>query len=233
MKFSLVILLFSLFVHASSPSGVIEAVDGDRATLTLPGLAVGMSATIERQLNATDFAIMASGSISSVQGDQVTLTLSPFQGLEQSSLPNVNLHVQKGDRAYFMTHYKHTFIIAPTKKAYERLKSGMKEGIHVAHPDRFVTHLNVTGHPAPLKEDFQSFCHQNAIGVLHFALDDATYSVDCQSFKTIYKSQAIAQTGNTKLPMYSRLGEVQTSWFQIMKKEMDDFNQYYKALLND
>ncbi|WP_200762657.1 plasminogen-binding N-terminal domain-containing protein [Nitrosophilus alvini] len=193
---------------------------------------VGSSGIVIHKFDDKHSTIVAHATIIEKKADRDIVKFSVFKALAQEALPVPNLKPEKGDKVILKYLYDRGLIISPNKQTYDAIKKRYKD-IEWIHPDLFAAELSKSGTAAPTKEDFQKFCEEYSLGIVYFAVEDIGYTVDCVSFKPVYKEKnAILSKENFKLPFYSRVEEIQTSWFSFYKTtEIKDYTNYYKNLL--
>lgn len=154
-----------------------------------------------------------------------------FDALKQKALPTPKILPKNGDKVILNYLYDRALIIAPNFKTYQNIKKSHKE-IEWLHPDLFAAELSISKNPAPTKEDFKNFCNKYSIGLLYFAIKDRGYFVDCYSFKKVDFENIKIEGNEIQLPFYSRIKEIQSSWFNFYgASEVRDYTNYYTNLL--
>jgi hypothetical protein len=212
--------------------GVIETkvteVDGSVVRIeAAAGIISGQSAFVIREFDDSHTTVIAQCTVS---GDVSSMTCAAFDYLYHDSLSLIKSGISVGDTVKIGLLNESIAIIAPDQKSYLTVKSQFPGAI-VFHPDLFAVTLKYEDNPTPAKEDFVGFCRENFIGVLVFALNDAVYDVDCQSFKVINRHGEGSLDKENNKPFYHRVGEIERGFFDFGNKEVDDFTAYYKKLI--
>jgi len=162
-----------------------------------------------------------------------TLECKPYEGLTHEMIAQVKMPLDAKDEITF-NMMPNALIIAPDQGRYLALESILKsQGRLMVHADLLAMRLWDDDEVRPQKETFQGFCHTYMIGDLYFVMDDGTYQVDCQTFKTLDKRAILEGEGESMSPFYHRLVPVERSFFDFGPSDIGTFTPYYKALISE
>jgi hypothetical protein len=208
--------LFPLFLHAAELHLPVQSVseNGKSATVKVDQIAEGVHGFIVRHFTSDHSVIIADAYVSKVDpsSGQATLSLSEYNGLKQNSLPKGNWSVQPGDEAILAFGYSRALLLAPSEEIYHIITKNI-HGIEWIHPDSFATYLSYHAHPTPLKEDISGYCTLGEIGLLYLYAEKALFTLDCQTMRLIQITPVELKEKETKLPFYSRVEGISTSWW--------------------
>lgn len=228
------LLVLSASVFANVLKSPIVSVDeyNDIATIKTKKIDIGMSGFIVHRLSASHSSILKEVTVTHYdeQTQTATLKMKDFNLLESNSLPSGNWKVEVGDTAILAFGYSRAFLVAPSEEIYFKVTSATKS-LEWLHPDIFASILSFNGHPSPQKEDFTGMCNSASVGLLFFYLDQKLYTVDGQSFKILNISDAPIKPDSKQRPFYSRIQEIESSWWGAGSGEMNDYTEYYYELL--
>lgn len=228
MKRIYLFLLLTTFAFGAAKTTVTE-VDGSTVRIASgEGFKAGESAFVMREFDTDHGSVIAQCTVDAA--DTAKLACRPFDYLYHESLTLVKSDVKKGDTVVAGLLNESVSIIAPTQKAYLAVKAMYPDAI-IFHPDLLAVTLKYDDNPTPEKEDFQTFCRENFIGELLFALDDGLYEVDCLSFRLIGKKAEQFDDKENDKPFYHRVGEIERGFFDFSSEAVDDFTAYYKKMI--
>ena len=151
-----------------------------------------------------------------------------FETLKQNNLPRGLWKPQKGDRIRFKENYERSFIIAKNFNSFVKIQKSFEK--NWIHPDIFSATLNFIGNKTPLKEDFHYFCREYSIGLIYIGFTDEVKKIDCLSLKEIESFQMKLDSQDTQKPFYSRIKEIDSSWFSGTG-DIKDYEKYYLNLI--
>lgn len=228
MKRIYLFFLLSTLAFAAVKTTVSE-VDGNTVRVaTTEGLQQGASAFIVREFGTDHGTVVSQCSVTDPGAG--VLACKRFDYLYHESLSLVQDSPKKGDKVVVGLLDGSVSIIAPSQKSYLAVKALYPEAI-IFHPDLLAVSLRYDDNPTPDKETFKTFCKENFIGVLAFALNDGVYEVDCLSFSVIGKRNEAFEDKDNDKPFYHRVGEIERGFFDFSSEEVDDFTAYYKKMI--
>jgi hypothetical protein len=234
MKYIFISLLLISSIYGSVLKSSIQDVDNENetATIKIERIDVGMSGFVVHHFDDKHSSILKNAVVESYDSESslAMLKLSDFTELENSALPKGKWNVKEGDTAILAFGYSRALLIAPSANIYNKITKSTKT-IQWLHPDIFATLLSVNGHPTPLKEDFNEFSASTYVGLLFIFLDNKLYTVDAKSFKILSSSDVAIESGEIKLPFYSRVEEIDANWFGAGSSELEEYEPHYYELL--
>ncbi|WP_345992582.1 plasminogen-binding N-terminal domain-containing protein [Sulfurimonas sp. HSL-1716] len=228
------ILFLSLFFvgFANSMSQPIISVDGDKATIKIDNIDVGMSGFVVKHLNKEHSIILKNAVVSGFDKKTkiATLKLSDYDALKQNSLPSGKWKVSVGDEVVLAFGYSRALLIAPNEEIYHRITKALPT-LEWVHPDLFATVLSFNGHPTPLKEDFNNMCSISSAGLLYFYIHENLFTLDCKSMTILQITKAPLKQESLQLPFYSRVEQINANWFGSGSSKLKAYDPYYYELL--
>jgi hypothetical protein len=235
MRYIFLTILIQLNLFASVVSSKIIALDSEneKAKISIDKIDPGMSCYVVHKITSEHSAILKSCVVESFDADTKTavVKMSDLDLLKNNALPNGKWKVAVGDKVELAFGYTRSLLIAPSEEIYYQISKSVKT--QWVHPDSFATILSIHGHPTPLKEDFSDFSSASSAGIVFIYLDKKLYTVDMKSFKILAVSDAPLTQDSVKLPFYSRVEQIDTSWFSFVDggSEMDSYEPHYYELL--
>ncbi len=232
----LLFFLFPLFLHAAELHLPVQSVseNGKSATVKIAQIAEGVHGFIVRHFTADHSVIIANAYVSKFDpaSGEATLALSEYTGLKQNSLPKGHWSVQPGDEAILAFGYSRALLLAPSEEIYHIITKNIS-GVEWIHPDSFATYLSYHDHPAPFKEDISGYCTLGEIGLLYLYVENALFTLDCQTMRLIQITPAKFELKEAKLPFYSRVEDISTSWWTWgeASRPLKAYNPHYLKLL--
>ena len=212
----LLLFLFPLFVYSAELHIPVQTVsdDGKSATANVKQIAKGVHGFVVRHFTGDHSVIVADVYVSSFDADSgvATLALSEYEGLKQNSLPNGDWHVQVGDEVILAFGYSRALLLAPSEDVYHIITKNIR-GVEWIHPDSFATYLSYNAHPTPFHDDIAGYCTLAEIGLLYTYVENALFTLDCQTMSIIQITPVNLEEKTLKLPFYSRVEEISTSWW--------------------
>lgn len=203
-------------------------------TIKVDNVEVGVSGFIVHEIDKDHKVILKNAIVSKYNKDTkiATVALSEFSALENSALPTGKWSVEIGDMAILAFGYTRGILIAPNEDIYYRIiKSSALQWVH---PDLFATMLSYNSHPTPLRDDFNEISVKNSIGLVFIYLDGKVFTLDAKSFKILTITDAKLEQKEVKLPFYTRVEEVTSSWwkwFDAGAKKLSDYEPHYYKLI--
>ncbi|MEA3331350.1 MAG: plasminogen-binding N-terminal domain-containing protein [Campylobacterota bacterium] len=231
--FMLLMVVIELFGGVVKSPIVSVNVDETLVSIKIAKIDVGMSGFVVHNIAQNHSTILKSAVVKSYdeQSQIATLELSEYDALRQNSLPNGKWHVEVGDMVVLAFGYTRGLLIAPSEDIYYRVTRATKH-LQWIHPDIFATLLSFNGHPTPLREDFKKLALSTSVGLLFFYIEKKLYTVDSQSFKILNISDAPLVQKDVKPPFYTRVEEIEASWWGEGSDELESYApHYYKLLL--
>ena len=236
MQKFLLLFLFPLFLYAAELHLPVQSVsdDSQSATVKVKQIAKGVHGFVVRHFTNDHSVIVADAFVSEFDAAAgvATLTLSEYEGLKQNSLPNGNWHVQVGDEVILAFGYSRALLLAPNDDIYHIITKNI-HGVEWVHPDNFATYLSFHAHPTPFKEDISGYCTLAEIGLLYTYVNGALFTLDCQTLSLIQVTPVELEQKSTKLPFYSRVEEISTSWWVwgAASRPLEAYDPHYLELL--
>ncbi|WP_422555994.1 plasminogen-binding N-terminal domain-containing protein [Sulfuricurvum sp.] len=228
MRIWLTTFLTCSVLNASSIMTPLLDVKESRAAIIAENLKEGMSGFIVRKFDATHNTIIANAKVEQVNptNGRAILRLSDYDGLRQNSLPSGNWVPRPSDIAVLANDYERALLIAPNDDSYETITKSIPSVAWI-HPDNYATYLSHEGHPTPLKEDFQSYCTANSIGLLYIQSAEILFTLDCKSFTLLQTSPSLTKVQKQETPFYSRIPTIRAAWWGKGSSRLDSFEPYY------
>lgn len=236
MQKFLLFFLLPLFLHGAALHLPVQSVsqDGKSAQVHVKQIAQGVHGFIVRHFTDDHSVIIADAYVSAFdeKSEEATLALSQYDGLKQNSLPDGNWQVQPGDEAILAFAYSRALLLAPSEETYHIITKNI-HGVEWVHPDSFATYLSYHAHPAPFKEDISGYCTLGEIGLLYTYVNDALFTLDCQTMRIIQVTPVELETKEVKLPFYSRVEKISTSWWTWgeASRPLEAYDPHYLKLL--
>lgn len=230
MKKVIIFLAATIFLFADILANIeseILTIDQNRATIKSVDAPIGSSGIVVHKFDENHSTIVAK--VELIDSNMVKFSI--YEALKQESLPTPNILPKIGDKVILNYLYDRGLIIAPNFKMYDIIKKTYPN-IEWLHPDLFVAQLSKDQNPVPKRKDFSKFCNKYAVGLVYIATNNRGFFVDCQSFKVI-KDEKIKNLDNKiKLPFYSRIDEIKSSWLEFYKdSKIKNYDEYYKNLM--
>lgn len=234
MKYIIFLLACALQLAATMPAYPLTNVSEGRAEIEIQKIDAGVSGFVIRNFNDAHSAILSRAVVESFdpQTKKAVLTLTPFEMLSSNNLPKGTWKAKEGDSAILAYGYKRALLVAPTEDIYYRITKSVPS-LQWIHPDIFATILSYEGHPTPLKEDFDIFTRELAVGLLYLYLDERLYTLDSNTFAIldIIDAPLTQETDALKLPFYTRVEEIDANWFGEGSDELESYEPYYYELM--
>ncbi len=190
-----------------------------------PAFVVGASGVVTHKFDEKTSSIIAQVNVVSKSNDKAVLHVEKFSMLTQGAFPDTSLAPQVGDDVTMNYLYDRALIVVPNHETYTAVTKEYNTMTWI-HPDIAAAHLTKIYRPNPDKAIFQTICHQNSASIIFFAIKNNGYFLDCNNFNTI-KTIAIKENSETILPFYSRITNIDTSWFTWDSSKIADYDSYY------
>ncbi len=236
MQKFLLLFLFPLFLYAAELHLPVQSVSDDSksATVEVKQIAKGVHGFVVRHFTNNHSVIVADVSVSKFDAatSTATLALSKYEGLKQNSLPDGNWQVQVGDEVILAFGYSRALLLAPNDDVYHIITKNV-HGVEWIHPDNFATYLSYQAHPTPFKEDISGYCTIAEIGLLYTYVNNALFTLDCQTMSLIQLTPVKLEEKSLKLPFYSRVEEIVTSWWVwgAASRPLEEYDPHYLELI--
>jgi len=235
-KLFLVVCLcvFGSFAQAQSffkeyKTTVLEANEKQIIIADSPEFIVGASGIVSHKFDEKSTGIISRVDVISKDGTKAVLRIEKFEMLSQGAFPDSGVKPAKGDAVTINYLYDRALIITPNQAVFTDVTKSYNT-ITWIHPDIVAAYLTKLYRPNPDKKIFQQTCYQNAASIIFFAIQDKGYFVDCHNFN-ILQTIPIANNGEIQLPFYSRVKNIDTSWFNWDSSTIADYNNYYAYIL--
>ncbi len=215
---------------------ILEVSAQEKHTAYIPALdlKVGESGEILRELAGGHSVIIARAQVVEIKEGRAKITFEKLDSLAQNYFPEPELTPQKEDKTLWRTFYDRALLIAPSQELYIHVRDSYPQ-IRWQHPDLFVSYLLEEREHAPSREDFRHICNAYNIGILYIIASGKGEARDCQTF-ALLRQDPIAKDAPKEeqiRPFFSRLGNVEQSWFNAVfgGAEVKDYYLYYDELL--
>lgn len=208
---------------------VLEANENSAIITDSPDVLVGASGVIIHRFDTKTASIISRVDVVSKANGKAVLKIEKFNMLAQGAFPDTGVKPTAGDDVIINYLYDRALIIAPNQATYTSITKQYTNMTWV-HPDIVAGYLTKLYRPNPDKAIFQEACYQNSASIIFFAIQDKGYFVDCHNFNTVH-TIAVTPSNEIELPFYSRIKNIDTSWFSWSSANIPDYNTYYTALL--
>jgi len=235
-KLFLVVCLFLLGAYAQAQSffkeyktNVLEANEKQIVIADSSEFIVGASGIVSHKFDAKSTSIIARVDVISKDGTKAVLRLEKFDMLSQGAFPDTGIKPIVGDEVTINYLYDRALIVVPNQNAFNEVTKKFNT-ITWIHPDIVAAYLTKLYRPNPDKKIFQQACYQNAASIIFFGIKNTGYFVDCHNFNTL-QTVAISDNGEIQLPFYSRVKNIDSTWFSWDSAKISDYNNYYAYIL--
>ena len=235
MKYIFLLLVTLLRLNAATVEAPIISVDqkNDSVVIKINHIDVGMSGFVVHTISKEHSIVVNNAIVESFDANNSTATLKlfAFHMLDNDSVPSTKYIAKVGDKVELAFAYNRALLIAPSEEVYHRITQSVQT--QWIHPDLFATILSYTGHPSPLKNDFEKMSDATSTGLLFIYLDKHVYTLDMKSFKILNISDAPLEVKKMKVPFYTRVEKIESSWWDwgAGTDEMKSYQPYYYKLL--
>ncbi len=208
---------------------VLETSDTQVVIADSPEIVIGASGVIKHSFDAKTTTIIARGDVVQKDGTKAVLKLAKFEMLSQGAFPEAGVKPVAGDEVIMNYLYDRALIVVPNANVFRDITKEYSD-ITWIHPDLVAAYLSKLYRPNPDQTIFRQACYQNTASLIFFGIKDQGYFVDCHNFNTI-KTVKISNSGETQLPFYARVKDIETSWFSWSSSKISDYDSYYKTLI--
>ena len=192
-------------------SPLLEVEDGYATIMNSPDIAVGSSGVVMHKFANGDRSIVARAVVAEKMGNLAKV------------LPS------QGDTVILNFLYNRALLVVPNAEIYEQIVAAFPN-ITFIHPDLAGAHLSYNFKPNPSRDDFRKMCSNNAAGLIFIALDKESLFADCGSFESL-KTFASGEVSYYQIPFYSRVGKIDTMFFDVLNGQINDYDRHYRYLL--
>ena len=236
-KLVIIVCLFlvSSFLEAKSlfqeyKTTIIQSNNENVIIADSPNFVVGASGIVMHKFDEKTSSIIAQVTVVSKNNAQAVLHVEKFSMLTQGAFPDTNITPQVGDEVTINYLYDRALIVVPNHETYTAVTKEYNTMTWI-HPDIVAAYLTKIYRPNPDKVIFQTLCHQNSASIIFFAVKNNGYFIDCNNFNTI-KTIALTENNATQqVPFYSRITNIESTWFSWDSATVVDYNNYYEYLL--
>jgi len=230
----LLIALILIHTALTAQQLILKSVSDDYTTATAitPKIERGITAFIIKHYSPAYSAIVARAVVLDYNDTTniSTLALSPFDTLQQDSLPKIVDRAESSDELLLAPDYMRAMLIAPNYDIYNKITSNITDTYWV-HPDLLATYLSYQSHSTPELSDFKELCEKYVIGLLYIYLSDTLYTLDCHTFTTLHTTKVGASYTDTDLPFFHRIGKIDEGLFSFGGSGLKEYEPYYKSLI--
>lgn len=228
------IFLVSSFLEAKPlfeeyKTKILETNNQDVIIADSSDFVVGASGIVSHKFDEKTSSIIAQVSVMSKGNGKAILRVEKFEMLTQGAFPDTNLQPQIGDDVTINYLYDRALIVTPNYETFHNVTKTYNSMTWI-HPDIVAGYLTKLYRPNPDKKIFQQACHQNSTSIIFFAIKNNGYFVDCNNFHTV-KTIDIKESGEMQVPFYSRITNIDSTWFSWDSATVVDYNNYYEYLL--
>jgi hypothetical protein len=234
MKYIVLILVLALELMAGVVKSPIVSVnlDDNTATIEIDKIDVGMNGFISHEITKEHIVVLKSIEVIDFDKESkiAKLKMSPYTALKTNALPSGKWEVSVGDTAVLAFGYSRGLLIAPSDEIYHRITRSVKN-LQWVHSDVFASLLSYNGHPTPLRADFTEFSISTSVGIVFMYVDERLFTLDARSFKILAITDAKLKQEETQLPFYTRVKEIEASWWGEGSDVLLSYEPYYYELL--
>ena len=233
MKYTILLILFTLELFASVIKAPIQSIDSDKeiVKIKINNIDVGVTGFVVHDITPQHSSILKNATVIAFDKDTniATIQMSTFNALRNNALPYGKWQPKVGDTVELAFGYSRALFIAPNEEIYHRITKSVH--IQWIHPDLFATVLSFAGHPTPLRSDFTNFANAASVGLLFIYLDQEVYTVDIKSFKILNITKAPLEVKKRQKPFYTRVQNIDAAWWGEGSDEMEHYRPHYYELL--
>lgn len=215
----LLTLLFSLPIFADFfPKTVYTKVittSTNKIQLQKPFPKKGMSGVIIHPYGKTVTAITHR----IVQQNKNDALLLKTSLITHDKIPTINTTIKRGDKVIGGYLYKNVLLLAPDEKTYKHIINIHNK--NWVHPDLFSVYLSGIGETEVTRENLHDFAKKYQVGLVYVIRKNSAILLDPLSQAIISKKTMKHLPQNGSYPFYTRLDNLNTSWFNFSKKKRD------------
>ena len=208
---------------------IIETNEQSAIITDSPEFVVGASGVVIHHFDAKASSIITRVDVVSKSNGKAVLKFEKFNMLSQGAFPDTGVKPAIGDDVIINYLYDRAIIIAPNQGVYTDITKQYND-ITWIHPDIVAGYLTKLYRPNPDKAIFQQTCYQNSTSIIFFAIENKGHFVDCHNFN-ILQTIDIKNSGETEIPFFNRVKNIESSWFSWNSANIADYNTYYSTLL--
>ncbi len=228
-------LFLSVFAQAKPlfneyTTTLLEANDKEGMIQDSSEFVVGASGIVMHAFDEKTSAIIARFDVIKKENGKATVRFEPFKMLAQGAFPDTKLKPAANDKVIVNYLYDRSLIIVPNQATFNEVSKSFP-GMTWVHPDVVASYLAELYRPNPDRAIFQQACYQNTASLIFFAIKNKGYFVDCNNFNTLSMSDITASFAEPQLPFYSRIKNIDSSWFTWGSSHINDYDTYYSTLI--
>ena len=193
-------------------------------------IVLGSSGIVTHTFKDGISTIVARADVIKKDGDKAIIRFDIYKLSTQVAFPKPGILPAVGDKVTLNYLYDRALIVAPNYKVYKEVTEHFKS-IDWVHPDIVGAYLAKISRPNPDKEIFQKVCEINSTGLIFFALNNRGYFVDCSNFISV-KEVKTGYIKKAQVPFYTRVKDIETSWFNWSSSKITSFNSYYRSVID-
>ena len=235
MRYIVLFLFLLLNLDAAVVQVPVISIDEKENTLvvSINKIDIGMSGFVVHHITPQHSYVVNNVVVESFDANrsEARLKMSSFHLLDNDAVPSATYKAEVGDTVELAFGYNRALLIAPSEIIYHRITKSVQT--QWMHPDLFATILSYTGHPSPLKSDFEKMADATSTGLLFIYLDKKIYTLDMKSFKILDISDAPLEQNKVNLPFYTRVQKIESPWWSWGEgtTEVKSYAPYYYKLL--
>ena len=208
---------------------ILETTDQTAIIADSPEFVVGSSGIVIHKFDDKTSSIITRVDVVSKDGNKATVRFEKFKMLSQGAFPETGIKPAVGDEVTINYLYDRALIVVPNQSTYTEVTKKY-DSMTWVHPDIVAAYLSKIYRPNPDKDIFQQACYQNTASIIFFAVKDNGYFIDCHNFNTI-KTIKVTENSEVQLPFYTRIKNIETTWFSFGSSKIPDYNSYYTSLI--
>ncbi len=229
-------LFLSSFAHAKPlfneyTTSLLEVNNNEGVIQDSADFIVGSSGVVMHAFDEKTSAIIARFDVIKKENGKAIVRFAPFKMLAQGAFPDTGVKPAAADKVIVNYLYDRALIITPNQAVFNDV-SKKPLGMTWVHPDIVASYLAELYRPNPDKTIFQQACYQNTASLILFAIKDKGYFVDCNNFNTIATID-VTPSSEIQVPFYSRIKNVESSWFSWGSSTITDYDSYYTSLIRN
>ncbi|MGM0624099.1 MAG: plasminogen-binding N-terminal domain-containing protein [Campylobacterota bacterium] len=242
MKLIIAFLVFTISLLALEPSqATVIAVDGDKITLDR-SYEPGVSGIVYHAYDKSNSAIVAT--VAAQGGREVQIVKTQY--VKNDKLPDIATQVRPGDSVIMGYLYNRSLLITPNEQTYKQVLN-LYPSMDFINPDLLAFQLMQEGQELPDKSSIQTYCAQNAIGLVYLVAADMGYFIDANSFEVL-SVEPIDSSGDRMMPFFMRLEKLDAGLltavgglYKIVKAHLldidtsieENYDKYYLYMMGE